>query len=94
MGDDTERSEWRRRGLEAGRAYAVDLATRMQDSGADDPAVQDLIASIGLRLQGEAQEFRDIGTSEDAIEEYTRAVVETVMLGMHALRRGSDTPSE
>lgn len=92
MTDDAERAAWRTRGLAAGRAHAEALAARMRSQGAEAPEVQDLIGSIGLRLQDEARALRDGGSPEALIEEYTRAVVESVMLGMHALHAADGTP--
>ena len=91
---DAERTEWRAKGLRAGKTYGDDLAVQAQDCGVGDPQVQNRVAAIGTNLQAEAQRLRDLAIPEELIEEYTRAAVEGVMLRMHALKAASDADPE
>jgi hypothetical protein len=86
MVTDQDITEWRTAGLKAGDLYGDELANALTGRSVEDADVQNLFEALGVSLQEEAQRLREQEVPEDLIEEYTRAVVEKVMLRMHAIR--------
>ncbi|WP_264048440.1 hypothetical protein [Methylobacterium flocculans] len=91
---EADRAEWRAAGLRAGAVYGDDLAVLMHGRDAGDAQVRNLMEVLSLNLRAEAQRLRGLEVSEELIDEYARAAVESVMLRMQALREGPDARSD
>ena len=87
---EADRAKWRAAGLRTGVAYGDDLAVLMRGRDAGEAHLQNFLEVLSLNLRAESQRLRGLEVREELIEEYARAVVETVMLRMHALREAPE----
>ncbi|WP_336491792.1 hypothetical protein [Methylobacterium nigriterrae] len=90
--DDHEREEWRSTGWKAGERYASEIAKALFQEDVGRVGEQRLIAMLSDSVREQCAGLRARGVAEPLIQEYGRALVESVTRHLRELTTSHGRP--
>lgn len=92
--DDQDREEWRSAGLRAGEKYASEIAKALFQEDAGRAGEQGLIAMLSDSVRDRCAKLRARDIAEPLIQEYGRALIESLTRHLRELATSYARPQQ